>query len=306
MKTRLAALALALLLALGACASTEGNDPGGYEVYFATAYLGGPAIQSERRALEEGEDPITGLLDALLSGPVSDQLASPFPDGVRFRSAALDAGGVLTVDLSERYGGLSGVDLTVADYCVALTLCQLPQVEAVSITVEGEVIPYRDRQLLRADDVVLSGSEGEPTVVTASLYFPRHGGGLAVEERAVTVTDTEARNTALVNAVLAALLAGPEDPELYLPLPQGTQLLSADLEDGVCYLNLSSDFADHAPASLAEQQLLLYSVVNTLTNLKAVHTVNLLVEGETLLRYGGVSTTSPLEFNQALVEQEQA
>ena len=56
-------------------------------------------------------------------------------------------------NLSERYADLTGVDLTVADACLALTLTQLPQVETVYVTAEGSEIPYRPIQQLSAADV---------------------------------------------------------------------------------------------------------------------------------------------------------
>lgn len=60
--------------------------------------------------------------------------------------------GRLHLDLSEQYGGLSGVDLTVADACLTLTLCQVEGVESVYVTVEGREIPYRRVQQLGPDD----------------------------------------------------------------------------------------------------------------------------------------------------------
>ncbi|UQT50470.1 GerMN domain-containing protein [Flavonifractor plautii] len=60
----------------------------------------------------------------------------PLPRGVRLLSWELEEGR-LHLDLSEQYGGLSGVDLTVADACLTLTLCQVEGVESVYVTVEG-------------------------------------------------------------------------------------------------------------------------------------------------------------------------
>ena len=62
--------------------------------------------------------------------------------------------GLLTVDFSARYASLSGVSLTLADYSVAETLCQLDGVDAVEITAEGDYLPYRDHQRLTGEDVL--------------------------------------------------------------------------------------------------------------------------------------------------------
>lgn len=152
------ALACALALLLTACNESARPQPseGAAEIWFAvgTGEDGGPladgggAVAPEYRALPDEADPVEERMAALLSGPQSAELRSPFPSGVRLRSWRLEEG-VLRLDLSEAYGGLSGVDLTIADYCIVLTLCQVEGVEAVDITVEGETVPYRGRKLMR-------------------------------------------------------------------------------------------------------------------------------------------------------------
>lgn len=299
LKRRLVCLLLAALLLLGACARTEIRESGGegYDVWFAAVdALGGPAVAREERKLPEGSQPVEGLLAALLSGPRSEELASPFPDGVRVRSTRLSEDRVLTVDLSERYGGLSGVELTVADYCIAMTLCQLESVDAVTVTVEGEAIPFRSRQLLRPGDVLLSGAEGEPVTLSVDLYYPGPEGLLVVEERDVLITENGTRAA----AVLAALLAGPESQDHYLPLPEGTELLNAAIEGDICYADFSAPFLADAPADPVQARLLLYAVVNTLCALDGVEAVHLLVEGESVESYGGIPTNAPLEKNGVL------
>ena len=70
--------------------------------------------------------------------------------------------GCLHVDLSEQYGSLTGIDLTVADACLTLTLCQVEGVESVYVTVEGDEIPYRPIQQLTPSDLLLSNGQEDP------------------------------------------------------------------------------------------------------------------------------------------------
>ena len=154
------ALALALSLLLVGCAGGGGDGerkPGEYLLWFAAAH-GSPqsaALGSEARTLSAGESP----LPLLFQGPQSEGLTSPFPDGTALRSSRVEEG-TAYVDLSEAYGGLSGAELTLADACVVLTLCQLDGIERVYITVEGEPRPYRD-QVLSPEDFLLDNSLGE-------------------------------------------------------------------------------------------------------------------------------------------------
>lgn len=141
---------LFLLTAAGCVQATvEGTV---YQVYFLSEEVERDlALVPEGRTLPEGEDPIEALLDILLEGPESEELTSPFPAGVTLRGWTLEDG-VVTVDFSARYAALSGVALTLADYSVVDTLCQLETVDAVEITADGDRLTYRDHQRMTASD----------------------------------------------------------------------------------------------------------------------------------------------------------
>lgn len=283
----------AVLLLLAACALLGAEDPpppeGAYALYFAVnpeAGAGGgeAAVAREYRVPSGGSDPIPALVGALLAGPRDPALRSPFPPGARLRSWAWEEGGGLHLDMSESYGSLSGIDLTVADYCMTLTLCQLEGVEYLHVTVMGEEMPFWRADALREDDVILSGAEEQPVTLTAALYYPRSaGGGLGVEYRDVVVAEGEI----LAGAVMAAYLEGPAYQSLQSILPAGTALLSVSVDGGICYVNFSAALLD-VPAPQA--RLLVYSVVNTAGSLEKVEAVQLQVEGENLTALWEVPT----------------
>ncbi len=154
-------LSLLLLAALaGALLSGCGGETGGraYQVYYrnlaAVDSAGGQgALVGERHTLDPQGDPVEQLLDLVLAQPQEETLASAIPQGVSLRKWTLN-NGLLTVDFSSGYGGLSGVDLTLADYSVVLTLSQVEGVETVMITAGGEMLSYRDHQRLTAQDAL--------------------------------------------------------------------------------------------------------------------------------------------------------
>ena len=190
-RIRIAALAGLLLLAAGCSAPPEEAEDG-YQVYYSALEdrYAQQALASEPYGSAPPKEPIPDLVAALLDGPDSPDLTSPFPDGVRLLGWELEDG-VLHLDLSEQYGGLSGVNLTVADACLTLTLCQVEGVDAVYVTVEGREIPYRPVQALPPEELFLSDGRDAPASVTLPFWYPRADGtGLAAETRELAAGDT--------------------------------------------------------------------------------------------------------------------
>lgn len=281
-----ALLCLALLCLLPGCAPGRESREEGTRLWFTTALSGEGGWTGVSQAV--GSAPYRGaadaesMLGALLAGPAENSgLTSPFPAGTRLVSWKR-SGSILQVELSEEYGALTGVEQTLADYCVALTLVELDGVDGVRITVENGSHP---RRILRREDVVFSGVEEEPVEVTAMLCFRRADSWeLGAELRTFRLTESES----VPLAVLEALLAGPSDPELVRLLPAGVEAYSARVDDGVCYADLSAALLEYVPDTEQEQELALRSITESLCSLSSVKSVQILVEGEPLERYGEV------------------
>ena len=97
------------------------------------------------------------LVNALLAGPTQDGLVSPFPQGLSLQSWELEDG-LLTLNFSEQYGGLADISLTLADYCLVLTLSQVEGVDTVQIQSAGHTYHSRSHQTMKADEVLTDQS----------------------------------------------------------------------------------------------------------------------------------------------------
>lgn len=288
MRKRIGAAALLLALLLAACADPGGETEDGLRLWFSTpagqqSWDVSPAMSS---VPYEGAETIPALLEALLAGPAPDSgLVSPIPADTQVVRWAVD-GRVAQVELSGPYAELTGLDRTISDYCVALTLCQLPGVDGVLLSAGGG-----GSRLLRAGDVIFSGAEEEPVDVTAALYFRRTGGDtLSFEWRVFRLTEDEAP----AKAVLEALAAGPQDEGLSALLPPGLTVRSAWVDGGVCHADLSADLLQAVPERAEDQGLVISSIVETLCSLDKVEQVELLVEGQPLTAYGSLDLSRPL------------
>ena len=133
-----------------------------------------------------------------------------------------------------------------------------------------------------------------------TLYFPDEGGQYLVpEQREVVLTKP------VDELIFDALLAGPQQADRRRAFPPAVRYHSLIIDRGVAYLNLNSRFCDEYTGDLSAEQLTLYSIVNSLTELPEIDCVQFLLDGgirETIL--GGVNTARPLTPRPDLVKYD--
>ena len=161
-----ALLAALLVMSLAAC----GTQKTGLRLYY-------PADLSAKYKSVGGSDAITSVLvnwkkvtgddrgrqqqaqyimELLLGGCKANGFTSPVPIGTTVRSCTV-TGGTVSVDLSGEYEQLVGIDRTIADYCITLSLLQLTGIYAVRITVMG--MPQNADHVYTSAQVLLTSPE---------------------------------------------------------------------------------------------------------------------------------------------------
>ena len=274
----LTALAL-VLLALAGCGVVQ-KEQEGLRLYYAASldtHRGGDAIDSvtiDWDELPQGDQVARAeSVLALLMGMCQEKgFQSPIPAGTTLRSVTI-IGGTACVDFSGSYGQLSGMALTIADYCVALSLTQLDGIYAVRITVNEQELAYRDNDLFLAGDVLLTSMDDVVRTLTARLYFPNSDGDLEAEER--LLTQYEGQSAA--DVVLSALGDGPSDDDLQPLAEKGLSGMTVRMDNGVCQLNVASASMEELGDDTARQLLL--CVTQSLQSLEGISSVQLYIDG---------------------------
>ena len=279
-RKRIVLTALALvLLALAGCGVVQ-KEQEGLRLYYAASldtHRGGDAIDSvtiDWDELPQGDQVARAeSVLALLMGMCQEKgFQSPIPAGTTLRSVTI-IGGTACVDFSGSYGQLSGMALTIADYCVALSLTQLEGIYAVRITVNEQDLAYRDNDLFLAGDVLLTSMDDVVRTLTARLYFPNSDGVLTAEER--LLTQYEGQSAA--DVVLSALGDGPSDDDLQPLAEKGLSGMTVRMDNGVCQLNVASASMEELEDDTARQLLL--CVTQSLQSLEGISSVQLYIDG---------------------------
>ncbi len=251
----------------------------------------GGAIEYEFYDADGHETNYSRILDAYFQGPVSEGLVAPFPKATGLRVAWLD-GGTMRVDLSNDFGQLSGIDLTLACSCITMTCLQFPGVEAVTIRSLGRLLDGRETITLNADSLILEDLGPVSTTSSYQLYFSDTDNRyLIAEELQLDLAQEE-----LPRYLLDQLIRGPEGTGLAQTVPLNTQVRDLGITDGVCNVDLSAEFLHNSPKTELAQRMTILSLTNTMTQLEGIDFLVLYVDGERLEQYGTMDLTDPLTF----------
>lgn len=286
-------LCLPVILLLAACAAPAEPEPGedGYLLYFMLPEeeaRGSNRIRSkwEHLTLPDGanaQEEARTVVERLLAGPEDGSMDSPLPAGVELLGLEI-RDQTACVDLSGGLRELSGVELTLADYCLTLSLTELDGIRAVTVTAQGRPVGQQPKQVFYEWDVLLSDMENVMQTMEVRLYFLNAEGALAAEARTLSLYEGQT----LAETLVAELLKGPEDRDLLRVIPEGFAVNYVRVDNGVCYVSLPALSLETLPEEEWAQRMILWSLADSLYSIDSIVEIRLLADGEELERFGQV------------------
>ncbi len=274
MKPRMIFSAVCLLLCgllLFACATDEENAEGdaSFQFYYPRnecdsegAFCAVSAgIDAEELSLQE-------LVTAYLQAPVPENCCPAVPEDWRLAKAEMDGSSALV-----RFTGtsVSGVERSVTLACLTQTLLQLEEADSIYAFLPGEADPV----ILAESDIQTKDLGMLPQEELMVYYTPDAQMRYLTAQTLSVEAMTEAEKPAFLMDFLLEELTGS-------CIPEGTTLLDISVENGVCTLNLSSEFVKNLPQSFSVERMAVYAIVNSLTELDSITTVDFWVTGAPL------------------------
>ncbi len=307
MKRTMCVLLTLLLMAtlLVGCQAESSSDASGEAettlVYYCNAADTG-LLSTPCSLSETGEAAIQEIYSIMQSRQFTDG-HSAVPEGITLNHVAWQENGV-AVYLTGTYPDVGTVEEILFRAALTKTLIQFQDVEGISIYINEE--PLTDASGVEIGvmwedsfltDVSASLDEEE---LELTLYFINEAGDGLVTETVEVIRSGEQTAEALI---MERLIAGPQETGHQAVLSVNTGLLSVQVKDKICYVNLDSVFLDEALS--VDQNLVVYAMVNSLTELDDVDMVQFTVDGSADVTLGDtISFASPFERNMELVKEE--
>ncbi len=296
-------LLLAGFLILGCAGQKKEEGTGVVEVYYPDeGYT--TLLTMERTLLSDTtEGRVDELIKVLEYTPIIKNMTATLNDMAEVKDTRLE-GGRLTIDFSVSYNSLNKTEEVLTRAAVVKTLSQVEGVSYIEFSVDGRALRDDDGNeigSMRGDsfinDTATEISTDDRRKIT--LYFAdMEGYHLKKTGRTVVYT----ANMSTEKLIIQKLIEGPEgDEDVYPTLSKDTSLLSVSTKNGVCYVNFNAAIHE-TPYSVAEN-VVIYSIVNSLTELPNIDKVQIMVEGVSdVMLFDSMSLDKLYERNPDIIQ----
>lgn len=293
-------LLLSVIFLFSGCSwfSTEG---GSTSVDACLYYIeaNGTTLVEMNVSLPDGskEEKAEYLVKKLLTPP--ENKLSPLCKGTSLKSLKIEDE-IAVVNFSEEFSNIADPIYTLSPAALAKTLCSLNFISGVNILVEGMPALGLDGTpigIIMKSDVMGDVPTGTKKA-NVKLYFPiETGEGLNMERREILVP----ASTTVEKVVVEEIIKGPKNSENIAIISTDVKVLSAETKNGVCFVNLSKEFINKFSGGSTGEILTIYSVVNSLTELDTVSSVQFLIEGEKREALSHMAINEPIVRDTSII-----
>lgn len=274
-------LFLAVLFA--GCGSRREEDSE-YKVYYVNSEKTKTIAVDHEVLAEDRDGMVQEFLENLFRPTDNLDYRRPIPEGVRLDSWNLEKG-QLYLYFNSAYLEMDNIEEVLCRAAIVRTLIQVEGVDCISFYV-GDA-PLVDDEgtpigLMTEESFIENPGEQINSIQTANitLYFANDKGDALLQK----VQEIHySSNISLEKLVMEQLLKGPQDDEGRSAIPEGTKLVNVSVLDGVCFVNLDEGFLNQNYE--ITEPVVIYSIVNSLTELTNVNKVQISVNGDSNMVY---------------------
>ncbi len=273
------------------------------DLYFMNNDGTGIVAQQHKIRYKNENELISNTLEALRRGPSASKLGRVMPRDTQITNINLSDEGYLSVNFSEDFLSDDPSRNVLSTYAVVKTLCSTGCVSSVKVLAGGRQIQDRDKNSLEyisASDINLETEEYQSEMREVALYFADSSKEKLVREmRTIKITDQQPIEQYIINE----LIKGTKEKSMNSILSSDTVLASVDVEDNICYLNFKSNFIAENTGGESHEKLVIYSIVNSLTELQTIGRVQFYIDGKRVENFGSMNIKNYISRDTSIIKE---
>lgn len=306
---------VAIILGITSCAKGKSNgdlaDKEEVNIYFINQLDGKLSAEKIYLSSDESdsdEKKVQKAIDAILAGPQTTSLLPVVPAGVDIKNTEIQDDCVV-ISLSDQYHKITVQKQMIMRASFVRTLTNFPFVSSVEFLVETEPLLSPEGEKIGPifkDDIVLVQPDPKPAtnVQNIVLYFgDEEGQVLIAENRKIQINN----NVPLERYIVEELIKGPQNDNHVRTVPAETKINDIKTKDGVCQVDLSTEFKSKHQGGSTGELFTIYSIVNSLTESSPkVKKVAFLIDGKKQTEFKGHLDLSILfERDETFIAQDE-
>lgn len=295
-----------LCLFTGCKTKQEQSLEDGLKLYFLNKEETG--LVSVTKQFQKGslEKAVDCVIEEMFQPKQLEDNQKAFPENLVLLGYSFGEAGQLILEFDLNYYSLAKITEILCRAAIVKSFCSIEGIEDVEFYVNGQPLLLAGETpvgMMSSEDFVDNTGNNAAFNQTMNLtvYFANtEGTALKPYHRDVLFDGTLSAE----QLVIRLLSQGPAqaDKEVQATLPQGTQLLKVNVKDGVCYVDFNEKFLERDPA--ISEEVVIYSVVNSLIELGYINKVQFLINGEQKKLYQTMALDMFYERNLSIIETD--
>lgn len=214
---------------------------------------------------------------------------------------------VVKIDFTSDYMELTPQQKIGMRASIVYSLTELDFIDGVDFYVEqtplstatGKLVGVIYRSDINKDALAPSPAT---TTYVLNVYFANKEGKLVKEVHSIRGSDSSKEE----KLIIEELIQGPKSDELLATVPSDMKVNTADTLNGVCQVDLSFDPKAKFFNNDEKRTLMIYSIVNSLTELSQVKKVILSIDGQEEVEFtADIDLPKTFERSEAYISQEE-
>jgi germination protein M len=288
---------------LAGCGKEEASPEQQIKVYYVNSNETGIISQDYEliAPITDTDAAIKELIDVLGQMPDRLQYEAPISGDIHLIGYSLNDK-LLTMNFSPNYTNLGRTIEILDRAAIVRTFTQLENIDYVSFQIEGTPITDHYGNVIgnmSADTFIYNAGNEINTYekVELKLYFASEDGKKLIPVYRSVVYNS---NISMEKLAVEQVINGPNTDIAFPTVSKETKVRSINSKDGVCYIDFDSAFLSQTGSVSAEA--VIYSIVNTVTELPNINKVVFSVNGESAFTFMDYLISGSYERNLDLVE----
>ena len=212
--------------------------------------------------------------------------------------------GIVTIDFDNGYESIKNDKEVFVRAAIVLTLIQIPAVKGIAFTVDGEPYEKITGQAVGVMDansfvVGLRGDKNKYAKSDFVLYYSNED-GTALKK--YYLKEASYNTLSKEEYIVKKLIKGPKKSGYMPTLSSNIKVNSVNTSNNICYVDFDKAFLDEQ--SRVSNEIVIYSIVDSLSELNEIHKVQITVDGSSdNVYHREIDLKEPFIRNLDLVEK---